>query len=215
MKTTQKGFIVPLLLIIVAILLAGGGAYFYTQTKSENPPVVEDVGLPQATSTTQTTSQTAPVAQTSNSQTIDWKTYTNTQYGFQLDYINGTKLPDHMYGPDDNAIRFQPVGAKENATDSYVINVMTGGGQDYCNVRSVRPVAGGIPTSTQVVINKATFTKQDVIQDLPNSNIRFTEYCTQSKFGMIYLISMVPPVNTDVSDDPILNRVISSFKINP
>src|ERR1035437_10891734 len=30
MKTTQKGFIVPLLFIIVAILLAGGGAYFYT-----------------------------------------------------------------------------------------------------------------------------------------------------------------------------------------
>jgi hypothetical protein len=65
MKTTQRGFIVPLLLIIVAILLAGGGAYFYTQTKSENPLVTENVILPQATSTVPTTSQTAPVTQTS------------------------------------------------------------------------------------------------------------------------------------------------------
>jgi len=54
MKTTQRGFIIPLLLIIAAIFLTGGGAYFYTQTKSENPAVTEDVTLPQATSTAQT-----------------------------------------------------------------------------------------------------------------------------------------------------------------
>ena len=36
MKTTHRGFIVPLLLIIVAILLAGGGAYVYMQNKPTN-----------------------------------------------------------------------------------------------------------------------------------------------------------------------------------
>lgn len=59
MKTTQRGFIVPLLLIIAAILLAGGGAYFYTQTKSENSPVTENVTLPQATSTAPTSPASA------------------------------------------------------------------------------------------------------------------------------------------------------------
>lgn len=31
MKTTQRGFIVPLLLVIIALLFVGGGAYVYTQ----------------------------------------------------------------------------------------------------------------------------------------------------------------------------------------
>lgn len=63
MKTSQKGFIVPLLLIIVAVLLAGGGAYFYTQKNtSENPAPTGDVVLPQATSTTQTSNPQTKVA---------------------------------------------------------------------------------------------------------------------------------------------------------
>lgn len=51
MKTTHRGFIVPLLLIIVAILLAGGGAYVYVQTKQASQSAV-------AASTTQATTTT-------------------------------------------------------------------------------------------------------------------------------------------------------------
>jgi hypothetical protein len=50
----KKGFIAPLILIIVAVLVLGGGAYVYTQQKPINPPVTENVALPQATSTAQT-----------------------------------------------------------------------------------------------------------------------------------------------------------------
>lgn len=63
----------PLLFIIIALLL---GAYVYTKTKSEKPMVIGSAALPQATSTAQTTNQTAPIAQTSNSQTAGWKTVT-------------------------------------------------------------------------------------------------------------------------------------------
>lgn len=91
MKTT-KGFIAPLLLALIALILIGGGAYVYTQKKQENPPVTGNVALPQATSTIPTTKQTAPVAQTTNSQTVDWKTYTNTQYGFEF------KFPPELKG---------------------------------------------------------------------------------------------------------------------
>lgn len=46
MKTTQKGFIVPLLLALVAVLVLGGGAYVYVQNNQTNQPAT-------ATSTTQ------------------------------------------------------------------------------------------------------------------------------------------------------------------
>lgn len=97
MKTTQKGFIVPLLILIVAVLLVGGGAYFYTQNKSENPPVTKNVTLPQATSTAPAANQTAPVAQTSNSQMTGWKTYTNIHYSYTIEY------PSNWYAHTTNS----------------------------------------------------------------------------------------------------------------
>ncbi|MDO8561249.1 MAG: hypothetical protein Q7S05_00275 [bacterium] len=62
MKQLQKGFISPLLLALVALIVIGGGAYVYTQNKQANQPIVE--------------------------QASDWKTYTNSQYGFSLQYPN-------------------------------------------------------------------------------------------------------------------------------
>lgn len=147
----------------------GGGAYVYLQKKQENPPASGDVTLPQATSTILTTKQTTSTAQTTNSQALNWKTYVNTQYEFQLDYIDGTKLPDHMYGPNDDAIRFQPVGAKVNAPGSFVINVMSIG-SSTCS--------------------------------------------SQTKAGQTTPFTPVT-INGDVMEDPVLNRVISSFKFNP
>ena len=90
MNTSQKGFIAPLILIIIAVLVFGGGAYVYTQTKQVNQSVT-------ATST----------AQTVNSQTSDWKTYTNYAFGFSIklppnnsvytcggDYLSNPQLAD-------------------------------------------------------------------------------------------------------------------------
>ncbi|MFZ2167292.1 MAG: hypothetical protein WAV50_00295 [Minisyncoccia bacterium] len=71
----QRGFIVPLLLIVIALVFAGGGAYVYTQKKSEVPSVAQN--LPIAAST----------AQTSDSKTAGWKTYTATApYNLQFKY---------------------------------------------------------------------------------------------------------------------------------
>lgn len=79
----HKGFIVPLLLALIALLLAGG-AYVYVQKNQTNQLVTGNVALPQATSTTPT----------SNSQTADWKTYTNVQYGFSFKYPNNYSNTD-------------------------------------------------------------------------------------------------------------------------
>jgi len=75
MKNSQKGFALSLLIVIIATLLIGGGAYVYVQNKQASQPAAEN-STAQATSTTQT----------SNSQTADWKTYTNTKYGFEIKY---------------------------------------------------------------------------------------------------------------------------------
>jgi hypothetical protein len=69
----QKGFIVPLLLALIATLLIGGGAYVYVQNNQTNQPAV-------VTPTTQATS----TAQSSDSQTANWKMYRNEQYGFEF-----------------------------------------------------------------------------------------------------------------------------------
>jgi len=74
MKTSQKGFIAPILLALVAILLAGG-AYAYLQKNQTNQPTAT-IPNSQATST----------AQTSNSQTAGWKTYINSKRDFTLQY---------------------------------------------------------------------------------------------------------------------------------
>lgn len=109
-----------------------------------------------------------------------------------------------MYGANDYAIRFQPVGAKQNAPGSFVVNIMSEGTPSCSTQASMASTA-----LAHVVINKVDFTKYDVIQQY--TNIRFTEYCTV-KNNVEYLISMVPPANVDVNNDPILNKVISSFK---
>ncbi len=171
--------------------------------------VTNNVSLVQNSQATLTTSKNSQInsviTESTESQDVKWKTYASPQYGFQIDYVDGTKLPEHMYGPNDNAIRFQPINSKENSQGSFVINIMSGENLDCSRVK-----AGG-KSFTKTSINGINFTEQDVIQDLPNSSIRFTEYCT-IKNNVEYLISLVPPKDTSVTNDPTLNRVISSFK---
>jgi hypothetical protein len=63
MKNLQKGFVVPFIVAVVALLVVGGGYYFYSQ-KTKAP------------------------AQNNLSDISDWKTCTNSQYGFQIKYPN-------------------------------------------------------------------------------------------------------------------------------
>lgn len=83
METSQKGFIAPLLLALIAILLIGGGTYVYMQKKQVSQPVAE--------------------------QTSGWKTYTNTQYGFEVKYpsVGEVIVDTHMAGgiPNPGVVR--------------------------------------------------------------------------------------------------------------
>lgn len=69
---SQKGFVIPLIITIVAILAIGGGLYYYA---NNNEPFevfrVNPNEIPLATTT---------------DETKDWKTYTNTEYGYSFKY---------------------------------------------------------------------------------------------------------------------------------
>ena len=97
MRNTQKGFIVPLLIAIIAVLAIGGGIYVFEQSKpqqTEQQPTTYN----QAVSTT--------------NQTTNSKTYTNSQYGFQINYpVGWDVMPNPNNGTAINAaFYFSPVG---------------------------------------------------------------------------------------------------------
>lgn len=62
----NEGFLVPILLVIIILLLVGGGAYVYKNKKAEAPDVSN--------------------VDTSKETNSDFKTYTNTKFGYSFEY---------------------------------------------------------------------------------------------------------------------------------
>ena len=65
---SKKGFVIPLIIAIVAVLAVGGGYWYYSLSTSFNHSLKPNN------------------LATSTDQTAGWKTYTNTQYGFEFKY---------------------------------------------------------------------------------------------------------------------------------
>lgn len=84
-KQNQRGFILPAIIIIIAVTVLGSAGYLaYKQYSKPQTPNFND--------------QSNLNVQNLNPQTADWKTYTNTEYGFEI------KFPDDImisYNNDD------------------------------------------------------------------------------------------------------------------
>ena len=81
MKNQQKGFIEIVLIGVIVVLLAIGGYFAF---RKNSAPVVEQPTPNPAPIVTQTnTPVTTPATA---DETANWKTYTNSQYGFELKY---------------------------------------------------------------------------------------------------------------------------------
>lgn len=177
MKNYTKGFIAPLLLALIALLLIGGGAYVYTQKKQENPPMTGNVTLPQATSTTRTTKQANSTTQTSSSQTTDWKTYTNNQYGFSIKYP--ATWVAHGYWSenggffyigfgDENAIRTKPSAMLRIYTNQSSINTFKDKVYFQGNWKNI--TLGGLPAFEIVDVAQTTKNQFLVIVSIKDSH---------------------------------------------
>ncbi len=82
---SQKGFAPILILIIIAVLIGGYLIYQNSQNQSKTIPLP----TPQLTST-----PTATPESTNSAETTNWKTYTNTDYGFSFQYPSSLYLFD-------------------------------------------------------------------------------------------------------------------------
>lgn len=85
MKNNQKGFIVPILLAIIALLVIGGGAYIYQNKKAEAPAPVDNTETQQTNQIQQQTDTQTPSVNTQMNN-VNWETYTDNVYGFELKY---------------------------------------------------------------------------------------------------------------------------------
>ena len=76
MKNSQKGFVIPLVIVVIALLAIGGGIYAYQKNTTQRV----QIGDTNATSTIDT---------------VNWKTYKNTELGFQFMYPSTWNLEDY------------------------------------------------------------------------------------------------------------------------
>ena len=82
----NKGFIVPLLIAVIALLLIGG-VYIYKNKKAGAPAVAE-------TGTQQTNTQTPPTS--AQTDTSNWKTYTDAKLNITFKYPSDWKIKDEI-----------------------------------------------------------------------------------------------------------------------
>jgi hypothetical protein len=179
MKKLNKGFVMPMLLAFVALLAIGGLVYEY---KKHNPSVPKDDSSKQIDSS-------------------DWKTYTDTQYGFSIQYPVGTIINDSRLDSNAKSISFTlPTSSFAASASSskpldvfyvYVAtqawyNLGTPSGifrspancEDFSSI-TVSFVTTAVSVATSSVnINGVNFVKGDVSEASTAQRSNGTEYCT-------------------------------------
>ncbi len=209
----QKGFIVPILLAIIAALIIGGGVYVYKNKKSETSTNTE----------TQANNENPTVnTQVNNSSSQDnipnWKTYTNTKYGFEFKYpVNGYKFgadnPNYTYLFGSSEFRAE---VRENVlTDDpeylsnfhFFILIPTQSINDLTTyVRSAMDAPSGSPykyiSSQYVNINGTQWLKVKANDDLGNENYNYF----LASGGKLYWMGLAGQLRVD------LEKIPSTFK---
>ncbi len=156
----SRGFAwLPLLLGVVLAIGVSGAAYWYVHQTPGQPLFINLNPIPVATSTgiTQKIPQTVQTnTQTSNS---DLQTYTDSQYGFSLQYPNGSKL-DTSQKPAFKGMQVVVIGIGEQyVSDSVEVGI----DQNTANCTTAysgsenHPLAAGT-----TVINGFTFNKYEI-----------------------------------------------------
>jgi len=203
--STLAGIII---IVVVAVIFFGGVfVYQYFSAKANNQLQVKN-------------------------QTAGWKTYTNTQYGFEIQYPIGSQIKDNL-DSDRGSPGVSFTVPNSNVGQSYIfyVNVETKawlidntnfkGTYSYCD--DFNPT----PTSS-VNINGINFTKGDVSYASAALRSNTTEYCVvrgDIAYKLSPSIQYAPSYgnateyntkgfNTtiDVNNDPVFNQMVSTFK---
>ncbi len=136
----------------------------------------------------------------------EWKTYTNTAYGFQIQYPTGTEISDIDVTNGRSVVLQLP--DKSKIVDIYILN------RTDCNDTS----AGVNMEKTQ--INNVDFVRFDLskIVSGKNSSATATEYCVvrgSREYKIVPRLIYGTGNPVDVNKDGDLNRIVNSFKFIP
>ncbi|MFZ2804553.1 MAG: hypothetical protein WA001_05005 [Patescibacteria group bacterium] len=202
MEVNQKGIIV-VLVAIIAVLLVGVGIFLFENKTVEIP----------SSQVQQTTSQPPVVAQQNlgNGPSSGMATYTNSQYGFSLDYpvetqvvtSTGNQIDISVDTPEGGRIVvFNPVATQGSLTI-----------EAEPSANCMDTTSGAEPTHT--TINGFDFTVYDLDRVLSPGFTAVTarEYCIIRGATEFKLITQMPYTGTpiQVDQDSILNQMLASF----
>ena len=205
----QKGIstLVGIIIIIVVAIIFFGGVFAYQYLSKPQILITND--------------QQNPNVQNSNSETATWKTYTNAQYGFSIQYPSVGDIFDK--GKDTYGIETILVGMQSNSADvqrSLKIDIQKAKTADDCSENFVRNFGLDFKDFS---LSGVTFLKAD-LSSLYNKgkggSVYLDEYCTVYKNTVYRLttsanIADVKGVVYSYSDfekDATLNKTINSFK---
>ena len=129
MKNLQKGFVIPIIIAIVILVVIGGGAYFYVYNNKVEAPTNTQEPVACAMDAMECpdgswVGRTGPNCEFAEcpavqGQTANWKTYINTQYGFEIKYPNNwfmRNISQELPGIELSPISFQELDKYNLAT---------------------------------------------------------------------------------------------------
>lgn len=211
MKNNQKG-IAPIFIAFIVAIILGGGYLIYQNKKVEAP---------------------TPVADTSITDTSNWKIYTNTQYGFSIQYPKDANVNNEgSNGEGSNNVLFT-LPRSSQGSRTFIVSMQTKGWYNLGTSNGVLRSPANckfydenykeiIPS--QVNINGVDFVKSDTSGAATVQRSSATEYCVlkgETAYKLTPLIGYarrddVPggfDSNIDVNKDSVLTQMLSTFKL--
>ncbi len=195
----NKGSALAWVIVVIAIVIIAGGIYFYSQPKQSAVAPRQNQSV------------------TSTDMTI-WKTYTNSQYGFSIQYPVGTGIDETtISGGTSTSFVVSPTEKIDVNIVSNPIIVHDLAWGDISQSPNCDDTADGAEVS-DMTIDGVDFEGMYLGKDLSaeyDSSIDANEYCAiinGTAYKLIPEISEGTSTWTEVESDPVLNDILSSFK---
>jgi Tfp pilus assembly protein PilV len=195
----QKGIAPIIFIIIIVALLAVAGffAYQYFSTKTSVQPQI------QSQQQNQNQQQQTVNQQTANSQPINqvagWKTYTSTQYGFEIQYPNSMSIQNSA-----NSVSLVSAD-KQRKIDIKVESIEPG--------QDCRKTAWAADTSNITIDNTMFVGVASGLKDEPYYGVLYCIIRNSSDYMITsHLFHVSGGTNNFPENDTALNQIISTFK---